>query len=345
MRVAPALVWSFARAREQSRTTPGGYVALAVGTRTEVLGVAAFRHGEPIGPAPRSAVASLTKPITASAVMQLVERGAVDLDQPIGSVIQELGARPARAAVRITVRHLLAHTAGLHDVSDAELRDLPPRPEAMLAAVCRQRLRFAPGTAFQYASEPWYLLSALIERVSGMPYATFLARRVLEPLGMTATSFDPDDAGRSSLPPQGTFGIPDLSSGEVAARLRRLVMPGGGLWSTPDDLLRFARAILRGGELDGARVLRDASVHAMSASQTDGLIDAGTGAPVAYGLGWGLRPGFGTGDRAVAHGGATGSLLVVDPERDLAIVYLRNWWGASMDDATEAVSAVFAAVA
>ncbi|HET7645156.1 MAG TPA: serine hydrolase domain-containing protein [Candidatus Limnocylindria bacterium] len=339
-----SLADALALAREQSRTTPGRYVALGVATRSTVLGAGAFLDGEALADVPRSSIASLTKPVTAAAVMQLAESGAVDLDAPIRSVIGELDAEPTLDAARITARHILSHTSGLHDVSDAELRDLPPTPGAMLAAVCRQRLRFTPGTAFQYASEPWFLLSALIERASGRRYPVFLSERLFEPLGMTATSFDPTDAHHRSLPPQGSFALPGLSSQEIAARLRSLEMPGGGLWSTPHDLLRFARAMLRDGELDGARVLEPESLAAMTELHTDGLTDAGSGAPVAYGLGWGLRPGFGASDRAFAHAGATGCLLVVDPVRDLAVVYLRNWWGAPMDDAVDAMEAIFSAL-
>ncbi|HEU5324546.1 MAG TPA: serine hydrolase domain-containing protein [Candidatus Limnocylindria bacterium] len=332
-----------ALAREQSRTTPGGYVAMAVGTASEALGSVAFVRGEAVEPAPRSPIASVTKPITATAVMQLVDTGLVDLDTPIRSVIPELAARPVAQAATITLRHVLSHTSGLHDVSDKQLHELPPSPDAMLAAVCRQRLRFAPGTAFQYASEPWYLLSALIERISGLAYPAYLSDRVFGPLGMNVTSFDPADARRPSLPPQGSFALPGLSTHEVAVRLRSLEMPGGGLWSTADDLLRFARAMLGGAELDGTRVLGGRTLEAMTRLQTAGLADARSGAAVAYGLGWGLRPGLGASEGAYAHSGATGCLLVVDPERDLAIVYLRNRWAAPMEDANRAVEAVLAA--
>ena len=332
--------------QRQSVDLPGGYAAIAVGRADGPIASAAFVRGEPVDPAPRSPIASLTKPITATAIMQLSEAGAIDLDEPIASYVAEFRPEPPGDepdAAPVTIRHLLSHTSGMSDLPDEVLVTLPPTPAAMLDAMCGQRLMFAPGSAFQYASEPWYLLSAIIERVGSMPYPSFIRDRILAPLGMRLTTFDPRDPGADHLMPAGHFPSADLGADDVLALMAGLTMPGGGLWSTPDDIVRFGRAMLLGGALDGARVLERRTLETMTEPQTSGLADFGSGEPVHYGLGWGLRPA-GASASAFAHSGATGSILIVDPEADIVIVHLRNWWGVAMDATTETIEAVYASL-
>ena len=332
--------------RDQSRVTEGRYVALGVargdGQQTSI----AFLDGARLEAPRRSPVASITKPITATAVLQLVEAGTIDLDAEVADYVPEFHPAPPPGLSRtppLTVRHVLSHTSGLTDLADEQLTLLEPTPAAMLEAMCTARLSFIPGSAFSYASESFYLLSAIIERASGLDYPTYLRDRILHPLGMMATTFDPREPGPAHLPAQGHFAGPDRPCDEMLEVLIGLAMPGGGLWSTPDDVLRFGRAWLRDGELDGARILEPRSMRQMTdASRT--VNDLQTGAPARYGLGWGLSPGYGASRSAIAHSGATGSMLVVDPENDLVIVYLRNWWGAAMDHTTEALEAVYRAL-
>lgn len=334
----------FALAREQSRGTPGRYVGLAVAARGTIRS-AAFLDGRELEHQPRSSIASITKPITATAVMQLVEAGALDLDAPVDTYINELSPRSPDGIARpsaVTAAGVLSHTGGLTDLPDDELFALEPTPEAMLRAISATKLAYDPGTEHRYASEPWYLLSAAIERISGLPFATFVSQRILEPLGMSDTGFDPAADGPEALPPLGAFGGPGLSPEERMPLFTSLVMPGGGLWSTPDDVLRFGRAMLHGGTLDGVQILDNRSVEVMTSSRTDGLVHPDTGEPVRYGLGWALQPGWGASASAFWHSGSTGSLLLVDPGHDLVVVYLRNWWGVSSEATNEAISAVYA---
>ncbi|HET8776976.1 MAG TPA: serine hydrolase domain-containing protein [Candidatus Limnocylindria bacterium] len=336
----------FVLAAEQSSRTPGRYVGLALAQRGSIRS-AAFLDGRERGDQPRSSIASLTKPITATAVMQLVEASPIDLDAPIETYVAEFRPRlPAGVPPPspVTIARILLHTSGLVDLPDEELFQLPPTPEAMLRAVCSTRLAYVPGTDFRYASEPWYLLSATVERVSGQPFADFVRDRILRPLGMSSTGFDPTSAGPAPLPPLGAFGGPDASPDQRVRLFASLVMPGGGLWSTPDDVLRFGRAMLGGGELDGARILSQRSVEAMTVSRTDRVSEPGNPGPVRYGLGWGLGLGYGSSDRAFGHTGATGSILLVDPAYDLVVVYLRNWWGVNSDDTNEMLDAIYAAI-
>jgi CubicO group peptidase (beta-lactamase class C family) len=330
--------------------TPGGYAALGVAFADGPIATASFLDGAPVDPVPMSAIASITKPITATAVMQLVEAGAVGLDQPIATHVPEF--RPARPVRRpdagpVTVRQILSHTSGVSDISDARLVAIPPTPAATLAEIYRKRLRFAPGSAYAYASDVWFLLAAMIERISGVPYPDYVQWRILRPLGMSETTFDPRASEVPSLLPEGAFPMP-MTAERAQEVLAGLAMPGGGLWSTPDDVLRFGLAMLHGGGLDGARILTPSSIATMIDVQTPGIQIYRTNEPVHYGLGWD-RPGL-TAEgpmppSAFSHSGATGSVLIVDPAHDVVVTYLRNWWGAPMDLTGEAVAEVYAALA
>jgi CubicO group peptidase (beta-lactamase class C family) len=129
--------------------------------------------------------------------------------------------------------------------------------------------------------------------------------------------------------------------------LAAIAMPGGGLWSTAGDLVRFARAYLRAGSLDGARLLPPAFVALMGREQTRGILEppadgVGPDRDPRYALGWG-KPGGDGGvpctEEAIEHGGATGTRLFIDPGTDLAVVVLANRW-----DVAETSRAVVAAV-
>jgi CubicO group peptidase (beta-lactamase class C family) len=341
---------AFALVRRQTAEGRASYATLAVGRGGGVLRSETYRDGERVE-APRSAIASITKPITATAVLQLAEEGSLVLTEPIATYIPEFQPLPPAGATAgpepITAWHVLSHTAGLTDAEDDFLLAGHTTPAAQLERLCRSRLRFPPGSAYAYTSDSFYLLSSIIERQSGMSYPEHLRRRIFEPLGMTATTFDPAEPGPVGLGLEGSIGPPGVPSDLRHAGFIALAMPGGGLWSTADDILRFGRAVLLGGSLDGARVLGRPFVELMTREQTGRVVELGTGRPPTYALGWG-RPGLGRGSpassSAFGHTGATGSNLIVDPANDLVIVYLRNVWGAPMTTADEAVQAVYGAL-
>lgn len=140
--------------RQQSTITPGGYAAIAVADARAPIEVAAFVRGQRQDPPPRTSVASITKPITATAVMQLVQAGRVNLDDPVAAHVAEFDAQqPAgtRDAVPVTIRHVLSHTSGLADIPEDEVADQTADGAAMLQAACRQRLRYRPGDVWAYA--------------------------------------------------------------------------------------------------------------------------------------------------------------------------------------------------
>ncbi len=226
------------------------------------------------------AIASMTKALTSIAALQLIEQGRLELEQPVASVLPafgELGVlegfdgevprlrAPARQA---SIRQLLTHTSGLgYAFGDAELlryyqlSGINPiaLSNAMLDGV---PLLADPGTRWEYGtSTDW--LGRLIEALSGQDLGAYCEQHIFAPLGMTDTTFSPSEAqlarmmalhvrtpdGALALSPFGSSIEPGFFSG------------GGGAYSTAGDYLRFMRALLRGGELDGERILRPETVE------------------------------------------------------------------------------------
>ncbi len=302
-------------------STPGAVGLVARGDRVDVQAVGSV---DAAGTSPMARdsifrIASITKPITAAAVMMLVEDGRVALDDPVERWLPELASRtvvrtPAGpvddvvpAARPITVLDLLSFRAGYGFPSDftlpvvgllfSELRQGPPQPQLVaapdewMATLSRIPLLHQPGEAWLYntCSD---ILGVLVARASGQPFPQFLAERLFEPLGMVDTGFAvpagerhrftsyyrADAAGGLELvdPPDGQWSSPPaFPSG------------AGGLVSTVDDWLAFARMLLAGGAVDGRSVLSPASVRQMT---TDQLTRSQREASTLFleGQGWGF---------------------------------------------------------
>jgi CubicO group peptidase (beta-lactamase class C family) len=311
-------------------------------------------------------LASVTKPITAAAVMELVDEGRLDLQAPIQRYVPGF---TGRGKDRVTTWHVLTHTSGIPDLDQDSLRRQRPTYSRMLERVCREELQFEPGTRYQYASDSFYLLAETIATLTGMPYQVALRRRVLEPLAMNDTTFDPRRV-RSRL--MGMHGIPmrnRLVEALILRFLARATMPGGGLFATAEDLLRFGRAMLPGrgtsrlGIGTGPRILSQATIDEMIRDQTVGIPEVmgdGTRRDPHYALGWGKASPNGTAPSVLGappetsvtvaaspstftHGGASGTRLWVDPERGLVFVFLTNEWGASDATMFETLAGIYRA--
>jgi CubicO group peptidase (beta-lactamase class C family) len=235
-------------------------------------------------------IASMTKAVASVAALQLVERGKLDIDAPVASIIPAFGdlrvldgfdgdtprlRAPARQA---TVRQLLNHTAGhgywftnrlllrYHEVTRT-----PTLFDGALASL-RAPLVNDPGTRWEYGiNTDW--LGRVIEEVSGQTLDVYLAANVLEPLAMSDATFAPDCKQQSRLiplrarTPAGALGASDLDLPAAP----EFWSAGHGLYATAGDYARFMRALLRGGELDGERVLRPDTVDLMFSDQLRGL--------------------------------------------------------------------------
>ncbi len=300
-------------------------------------------------------IASITKPIVATAIMQLVEQGKLLLHTPVVNYLPEFtgGGRE-----RITAFHLLTHCSGLDEQSFwDETRVLPTQPPAgyLFDACCRVRLVFEPGTAYQYNSLSFSVLAELITRLSGRPYPEYLREHIFELLGMVDTAFSPVDRQRAAP-------LYDFGSVEQLEGFNRLAVPGGGLWSTAADLVAFGQAFLRSlygqglsshGDPD-YRVLAPRTIEVMTTHYTRGKMSLQGGLPAVpfnYALGWGKPSWPPIGDtlaseRAFGHSGASSTLLWVDPDWDIVFVFLSNRWELQdpTDTRSRALNAVYGAL-
>lgn len=259
-------------------------------------------------------LASLTKAVaTASAIFRLVELGHVELDAPVSRYLPELAGRGRE---RVTVRHLLTHTSGLPPVDP--LSAYGSSRERSIARILRTALQAPPGTRTRYSDLGFIVLGALVERVSGQRLDVFVSEQLFEPLSMNETGYVPPSelhtrvAPTERAPRRGQAMIRGVVHDPRAYRLGGIA-GNAGLFSTADDLSRFARLLLGEGSLEGTQLFRPETVRAMRTRQP--------GSDRA--LGWDMDHPSLT-EAAFGHGGFTGTSLWLDPELDLFVLLLSN---------------------
>jgi len=302
-------------------SVPGAVGLVARGDQVEVqaAGAADVDGARPMARDSIFRIASITKPITAAAVMMLAEDGRIALDDPVGPWLPELAApsvvrAPASpaddvvAAVRpITVADLLTFRAGYGFPADfslpvvqllfSELKQGPPQPQLVaapdewMAALSRIPLLYQPGEAWLYntCSD---ILGVLIARVASRPFPEFLAERLFGPLGMADTGFEVPAAKLSRFSsyyqtgPAGGLELVDAPDGQWSSP-PAFPSGAGGLVSTADDWYRFARMLLADGSAGGRKLLSAESVRQMT---TDYLTPAQRDASRLFleGQGWGF---------------------------------------------------------
>jgi serine-type D-Ala-D-Ala carboxypeptidase len=291
-------------------------------------------------------LASLSKPIFATAVMQLVEDGALDLHAPLASHLPEL-ATPDKE--HLSLWHLLTHTSGVPDILPEQIRRERPSAARMIERSLSAPLRFKPGSRWEYCgSSSYYILGELVRRVTGMSYQQYLDEQLFGPLGMN-TTFDPRRKGRPVVSVKGVGADNRLTRYLLLRYVVSIAPPGGGLFASLDDLIAFGAALLRprNGER-GFVPLAPETVELMAADQTHGLrgVEEGVERSMHFGLGWNkptLMSDVPGSPRVIAHGGATGASLWIDPDAALVFVYLTNQWDPDKNPHLEALSGVYEA--
>jgi uncharacterized protein YbbC (DUF1343 family)/CubicO group peptidase (beta-lactamase class C family) len=269
--------------------------------------------------------ASLTKVLAgAPAIMILVERGQVKLDEPAQTYIPEFKGDGKEA---ITVRQLLTHTSGLPP--DVETKSGWRGHEAAIRLACEEKLQSKPGSAFRYSDINLFMVGEIVERVSGGKLEDFTQKEIYQPLKMFDTGYLPPTNKLSRIAPT-EFASEDpktMLRGVVhdpTARYMGGVAGHAGIFTTAADLARYARMMLNQGELDGARIFKPETVKLMTSVQTpEGMADR-------RGLGWDIDSGYSRPRGALfprgsyGHTGFTGTALWIDPYSKTFFIFLSN---------------------
>jgi CubicO group peptidase (beta-lactamase class C family) len=314
------------------------------GVVTYVANPGRLLHLEAVGMADREAeipmktdsifwIASMTKPITGTAVMMLHEEGKLSFDDPIGKYLPEFKHLKTADGVErvVTIRHMLTHTSGMGEITAEEAASCKTLAEAA-AKYATKPLQFVPGTKWAYCQAGINMAGRIVEVISGQSFPDFLQQRLFGPVGMKDTSFYltekqlPRLAKSYSRTPEGELkeAANVILYGKSPTSRDRFPAANGGLFSTAHDYGLFARMILNDGTLYGKRYLEPGSVHYMLTIQTQDLVTGFTPGN-GWGLGWCvvnepqgvtsmLSPG------SAGHGGAYGTQAWLDPKQKL--VYL-----------------------
>jgi CubicO group peptidase (beta-lactamase class C family) len=302
-------------------------------------------------------IASMTKPMSATAVAMLVDDGRLSFDDPVEKYLPEFHAlwvlqeetAERRVLVPVarpvTVRDLLTHTSGLGEyVAYGPHWTLAE----MIRGIAREPLKFQPGTRWSYSTAGIDTLGRIVEVASGMPFAEFMQRRLFDPLGMKDSTFwlSPAQAQRFATnyrrnPDTGKLEPVSIyyMYGSAVTDRERPPLGGSGLFSTAEDLAKFYQMLLGGGVLNGQRILKPETVIQLTRVQT-GQIKAGFLPGSTWGLGFALvetpqevtavlSPG------TFGHGGAHGTQSWADPRRGIIYIMMIQRAGLPNSDGSE----------
>ena len=304
------------------------------------------REGHPVTPETLFALASVSKPLTASAVVHAVDAGGLDLNQPVSSIVPEFGSvddmladdvYPQLEAVRdrVSVRHLLSHVSGLPEnagVKRVRMRDKPTLDQ-IVDIMCGLPLQSAPGELLRYSNVGFGIAARVVERATGTAIHRYVDDNILGPLGLAnvLTRPGPDDSARLAFTDDAASAGTDVESYN-SRYWQDLGIPWGGYYGSPGDIARFAATFLPGVR----SVLSDELKAEMIIDQTGRVPGGVDSAGVrwergAWGLGWEVavdKPRHWTGTArspaTFCHWGQSGTLVWADPERRLALAVFGN---------------------
>ncbi|MBG0826450.1 beta-lactamase family protein [Planomonospora sp. ID67723] len=310
-----ALVRAYARLGRFS-----GSVLAARGERvllSKGYGLASHEHGLPNTPRTAFRIGSQTKTFTAIAILQLQERGMLDVGLPLEAVLPGYPGGD-----RITLHHLLTNTSGIPDYITTEdftrIMGLPRTPEELIASFRDRPALFAPGARMSYSNSGWVLLGAVIERLTGQSYGGYVQREILTPLGM-----DRSGLGRHGdvLPGHAEgYMSQDGQVGRTPYLDNSNQYAAGALHATAEDMLAWVRGLKAGA------VLGRASLKRLVTPYVDGY---------AYGC-------TSSGDRVESSGGTIGYVSVTAhyPADDLTVIVLSNFENAAYAEIEAGLAAI-----
>lgn len=262
-------------------------------------------------------IGSQSKSFTALAIMQLVERGILELDTPVQTYLPWFRVGDQQASQKITIRHLLQHTSGLSESGYTENFPQDTPLEVMVRDLSHARLTTQVGTKMQYFNQGYDTLGLIIETVSGKSYGEFIGENIFIPLKMTNSFTDPAEAEAAGLS-QGFSQIFMLPV-PLDQPFYQFDLPAGYIMSSANDMARFLNAMGNGGELDGVRVLEPENVQL--------IFTPNTAIQSTYGFGWYISQYYG--ETKITHGGDTerfhtSVLLLPQSKRSLVILFNEN---------------------
>jgi CubicO group peptidase (beta-lactamase class C family) len=277
-------------------------------------------------------IASQTKPMTAVAVMMLVDEGKISLDDPIEKYLPEFRGQMVVAekdnehiVLRkpkhpITVRETLNHTSGLPFKSAIEEPTLDGLSlSSAVRSYAMTPLLSEPGTVYRYSNAGINTAARIIEVVAKVRYEDFMQQKLFDPLGMKDTTFWPNEAqslrvAKSYRPDASKTNLAEFPISQLiyplSDRVHRFPMPAGGLFSTAIDTSLFCRMLLNNGELDGKRYLSENAIRELSKRQTPPAIKE------SYGLGFSVSPD------SYGHGGAQATNMEIRSGKGLVLVWM-----------------------
>lgn len=282
-------------------------------------------------------IASMTKPVTAVAIMMLVEEGRLSLRDTVDKILPEFGeltVGTAKAKGKPTIQQLLCHTAGFSsdvDISDEKRASITLKE--FVSMVAKQPLKRDPGSGYEYSGPGFAVAGRIVEVVSGQSFQDFLKSRLFDPLGMKNTSFFPTRAELGKL-----AGLYSIEGGrlkaiapEIDPSTAKFAGPAGGLYSTAEDMWAFFQCLANKGHFKGQRILSPASIEAMSQVQT-GSYATDSGFPADYGLGVSItrQPPRSLTLNSIGsfgHAGALGTQGWVDPKRKTVGIFMAQLFG------------------
>jgi CubicO group peptidase (beta-lactamase class C family) len=315
--------------------TPGAAVAVVSGDRmvfAKGFGVANIETGAPITPGTLFRIGSVTKMFTAAVLVALAENGRFKLDEPIGKYVKGLNLKLSQ----VTAHQLISHTAGMTDESPS---DYGSHDDSALAAYVRSlkedHFFTEPGRIFSYSNPGFDVAGFLIEEVGGRPYADQMSERLFKPLGMNSTTFRPTVAMTYPLS-QGHQGSGRAKTSVIRPFGDNVAgWPDGFMFSSVNDLARFAIAFMDSGRIDGKQVLTPAVITKLSKSYADlhsrfGFEDGR--------YGYGLFVHHHRGVRVVWHAGLLpgfGALLQMVPAHRFAVIVIANRSSSLLNETAE----------
>jgi CubicO group peptidase (beta-lactamase class C family) len=314
--------------RSDESPIPGG--AILVGRNGKIVPPRFFgKQGPEAGAEPirhdgMFLLASITKPVVYMGALMLVERGLLNLSDPVVRHIPEFAAHHKEETL---VLHLFTHTSGLPDMppDNEELRRRHAPLKTFIERAIASQPLFPPGTGYSYQSMGTLVVAELIQRLANMPIRDYLGERIFKPLGMESTALGSRGLQRERLV---RVEVPDYQAdsdfGWNSKYWQEFGAPWGGMFSTPEDFARICQLLLNKGELDGVRLLSPGTVEAMTTNRLHDQpqLPEPIRRAQPWGLGWQLNHrgtqgswGDALGPNVFGHTGATGTMCWIDPDR------------------------------